>query len=333
MATLRLTKRNVDGLNPGSKAYVTYDSEVTGFGVRVMPSGLKSWIIEYRRGAGGRGISKTRLSLGRTTLLTPNEARRVARDKLADARRGVDPAAERSAERDMPTLAKLADLHLAEVLAKRSAGTHALYRHYADRFVKPELGSRKASAVTRADLAKLHRHIGEDRPVTANRVIAFISGIYAFAAKAGLVPEGLNSARGIEKFQEEGRERFLSAEEFQQLGIALREAETSGLEWAPDPAKPTSKHAPKAENRRVVFGTHVTGAIRLLLFTGCRLREILHLRWSDIDFERGMLFLPKSKTGKKSVVLSAPAFQVLTTLPRAGSYVIRALARRRRERI
>jgi integrase len=64
------------------------------------------------------------------------------------------------------------------------------------------------------------------------------------------------------------------------------------------------------------------GAFHLLLFTGCRLREILHLRWSEIDFERGLLLLPDSKTGRKAVVLNAPALQVLTTLPRIGDFVV-----------
>jgi integrase len=65
-----------------------------------------------------------------------------------------------------------------------------------------------------------------------------------------------------------------------------------------------------------------TAAIRLLIFTGCRLREILDLEWAHVDLERGFLFLPTSKTGKKTVILSAPAIEVLTALPRLGPFVI-----------
>jgi integrase len=137
----------------------------------------------------------------------------------------------------------------------------------------------------------------------------------------GLVPDGLNPARGIEKYAEEGRERFLSTDELVRLGAALRKAETEGIAWELAQDKPISKHVPK-KNRRTVIGPHAAAAIRLLLFTGCRLREILHLMWQHLDFERGLLFLPDSKTGKKTIVLNAPALAVFKGLDRVGDYVI-----------
>jgi integrase len=136
------------------------------------------------------------------------------------------------------------------------------------------------------------------------------------------VSHGTNPARGIEKYAEEGRERFLSTDELTRLGDAIREAETAGLPYAVDGAKPKAKHAPKEENRRTVIGPHAAAAMRLLILTGARLREILHLKWDHVDFERGMLLLPDSKTGKKAIVLNAPALDVLSNLPRVGSYVI-----------
>jgi integrase len=71
-----------------------------------------------------------------------------------------------------------------------------------------------------------------------------------------------------------------------------------------------------------MIGTHAAAAIRLLIFTGARLREILHLRWEHVDLERGLLFLPDSKTGKRAIVLNAPAMAVLASLPRIGAYVV-----------
>jgi integrase len=325
MAKIRISKRTVDALEPGPKPYVAYDTELTGFGVRVMPSGSKSWIIEYRPGSGGRGVRSVRLSLGRTALLTPDEARRLARDRLADARRGEDPGEKRSRERDTPTLAAVAAAYLKDVEVTRSEGTANLYRHYLNSLVLPEIGSRKVTSLTRRDILTLHRALGEDRKPTANRVLAVLSGLFSFAAQHGLAPEGFNPAKGIDKFREEGRERFLTSEELQRLGAVLREAETDGLPWRIDETKPKAKHAPKADKRREKYPPHVTAALRLLLFIGCRLREILHLRWQDVDFERGLLLLPKSKTGKKTVVLNAPALTVLSTLPRVGSYVIASL--------
>jgi integrase len=99
------------------------------------------------------------------------------------------------------------------------------------------------------------------------------------------VPDGFNPARGIEKYPENGRERILSTDELVRLGAAIRKAETEGIAWEVDDTKPTSKHVPKRK-RRTVIGPHAAAAIRLLLFTGCRLREILHLKWDYVDFDR-----------------------------------------------
>jgi integrase len=109
------------------------------------------------------------------------------------------------------------------------------------------------------------------------------------------------------------------------IGSALREAETTGIPWVVDETKPNAKHIPKqAKNQRTIYGQFVTAAVRLLLFTGCRLREILHLRWEHVDTERGLLLLPDSKTGRRAVMLNAPALAVLNSLPRVGPYVIPA---------
>lgn len=111
------------------------------------------------------------------------------------------------------------------------------------------------------------------------------------------------------------RERFLSIEELERLGAAIREAETVGVPWTIDPSKKT-KHVPKAR-RETVIGEHAAAALRLLIFTGARLREILHLKWEHVDLERGLLLLPDSKTGKKTIVLNAPS-----GLSKVGAYVI-----------
>jgi len=101
------------------------------------------------------------------------------------------------------------------------------------------------------------------------------------------------------------RERFLTFEEMQRLGNAIREAETVGIEWQPDPKKKV-KHAPKAANRRTRIDP-AAAALRLFILTGAHLREILHLTWEMVDLERGLLLLPDSKTGQKTIILNAPA--------------------------
>jgi site-specific recombinase XerD len=134
--------------------------------------------------------------------------------------------------------------------AKRKAST--AYRDLLARLVKPVFGSTKPDKLTRQDTARLHSSLSAT-PVTANRVLAVIGSLYNFAAKAGYVAEGYNPARGIEKYPEQGRERFLTSEELSRLGDTLRLAETAGLHWQVDETKPNAKHAPKKDNRRRVL--------------------------------------------------------------------------------
>jgi integrase len=138
-----------------------------------------------------------------------------------------------------------------------------------------------------------------------------------------MVPEGANPARGVSRFKEEGRERYLSPDELARLGATIREAETIGLPWDVDETAPNAKHL--AKERREIISPHAIAAVLLLIFTGARLREILDLRWIDIDLDRGVLALPDSKTGKKVVLLTAPALAVLAAVPRCSEYVIAGL--------
>lgn len=317
----RLTKREVDKTEPRAARYTIFDDEVNGFGLRVFPSGAKSWIIEYRPDGGGRRTAKRRLTLGRVGTLTPDEARRAARIVLAKVRTGDDPARGKADMRKAATVAEVASAFLNDhAHAKRKPRTAEHYRDIIERIVLPDLGTMKATAVARSDLA--HLHIKWRRThVQANRMLGIVSALYSFAARHELVPEGINPARGIEKYPESRRERFLSAEELERLGAAIRVAETLGIAWDVDETSPTSKHVPK-NNRRTIIGPHAAAALRLLLFTGARLREILHLHWLHVDFERGLLLLPDSKTGRKTIILNAPALAILTELPRVGAYVI-----------
>lgn len=149
--------------------------------------------------------------------------------------------------------------------------------------------------------------------------------MYRYAAEVGVVVKGFNPVRNaVTRHKTEKKERFLTQDELKRLANALRGVEHSGLNWKLTPNLDLSraKHRAKAETQKITVSPFVLAAIWLLLFTGCRLGEIMNLRWSEVDFECGTLNLADSKTGKKSVILNAPALEILSDLPRVGSYVI-----------
>jgi integrase len=300
----KLTKRMIDALKPRAKAYAAYDSELHGFGVRVMPSGHKSFVVEYRPHGGGRGVATRRLTLGATGALTPEQARRGAQEALARVRLGGDPQGEKTRQRTALTVGGLIDAFLeGHASTKLKAKTAAHYRIALER-LRAVHGSLKANALTRAQVAALHMSQA-GTPFAANRALAAVSKCFSWGTQHGLLPDGHNNpAKGIGRYREQRRERFLTSDELARLGDALREGETIGLPWRGE-----SEH-------RTRLDPFAVAAIRLLILTGARLREILDAQWQHVDFERGIIFLPDSKTGRKPVYLSAPACQVLASLPR-----------------
>lgn len=323
MQAVRLSKRVAEEALLRSSRYEVFDANLKGFGLRVAPSGQKSWIVLYRAGDGGRNAAKRRVTIGSVGTLTAEEARSAAQKILSSAKLGADPANAKAERRAAPTVRELAKAFMKQhVEAKRKPKTALHYAHILDRIVDPALGSLKADAVRRADLARLHLGLAST-PFHANRVLAVVGSMYAFGERLGLVPDGCNPARGIERYTEVGRERFLSISELERIGGAIREAETVGLPWNPPQAERMAKHLPKdVDRRRTVIAKEAVAALRLLIFTGARLREILELQWDEVDIQRGVLLLEKSKTGRKTIILNTPALAVLTDLKRVSTYVI-----------
>jgi len=169
-----------------------------------------------------------------------------------------------------------------------------------NRNILPAMRRRKVAEITRADVLKLHHSLRE-APYEANRTLALISKMMNLAEAWGLRPEGTNPCRHVKRYAEKKRERFLTGAELARLGAALSEAE-----------------------RTQVVSNYVIAAIRLLLMTGCRLNEILTLRWDFLDLEDLCLRLPETKTGAKVVQLSAPALEILSKIERRDDnpYVI-----------
>jgi integrase len=246
-------------------------------------------MVQYRAGRRSR-----RVALGPHGVLTTEQARGMAIQMLAEVRAGADPALDRKQRRDAVTVAELADRFDQEHIAVRvKESTAKEYLRNLRRFILPALGRLRVADVTRADVAKFHhdlRHI----PYQANRNLEVVSKMFNLAEMWGLRPDGSNPRRHLKKYPEEKRERFLSAAELRQLGKVLDEM----------------------EEERVELHSAIT-AVKLLLLTGCRLNEIVKLRWADVDLTHSMLRLPDSKSGAKTVQLGQAAVDVLASTERA----------------
>lgn len=290
----KLTKRTIDSLQAEARDYFVWDSQIAGFGVRVMPSGAKTYQAQYRSGGRTR-----RVSLGRHGKITVDEARRLAKDVMGQVAMGENPAEAIAQERRAPTVSALCDRFFQDhVLERCKASTQSEYRRALDLFIKPEIGSFKVVDVARKDIAALH-HKRRDIPYQANRTLQVLSKMFNMAEVWGLRPDGSNPCRHVPKYPEKKLERFLTQDELQRLGKALGDAERDGSESA-----------------------FVVSAFRLLILTGCRLREIQTLQWdfiTDVGLE-----LPDTKTGARRIPLPAAARAVLSALPRTrgNPYVI-----------
>lgn len=273
-----------------------WDSDLSGFGVRVSKAGAKSYVLKYRVGAMQRWYT-----IGRHgSPWTPEKARQEAKRLLGRVAEGRDPAADRKRERHAETLAAFSKLYLsnyAEPFKKASSLRND--RANLNNHILPVLGAMRMNDITHGDIAQFHLSL-KASPYMANRCVALLSHMFKKARAWGVCSGSDNPAQGIEKFEEKARERYLSAGEISRLGRALRVVERAG--------------------RR----PYAVAGIRLLMFTGARHSEILTLRWDYVDLDRRVLRLPDSKTGAKTVSLSAPAVEVLSNLPRiAGNpYVI-----------
>jgi integrase len=288
---VKITKKVVDKLEPG--AFV-WDR---GFGVKATDTGTKVYVVSYRIGR-----RKRRYTIGKHGAWTPDTARKEANRLLALVGSGTDPMATKTTMRKAPTVRELAERFMKEhVEAKRKTTTQRTYRGYIDNDVLPAIGGYAVADVTRADIAKLHHRL-RHTPAHANRVVMMCSKLFNLAEGWGLRPDGTNPCRHVEKYREEARQRYLSAQEFRRLGKALAAAARG-----PVPVK--------SEPEPVNLSPTALAAIKLLIYTGARRGEILSLKWEHVDLERGELRLPTSKTGFKVIQLNAPALAVLKSLP------------------
>ena len=286
---LTISKRIVDLLSVEGKDAVFWDHDLSGFGVRVYPSGRKVYVVQSRGPSGPK-----RVTLGQHGELAADQARKKAAGVIDRIKQGKDPVPAPAI-----TLADLAERYMrAHVAVNCNAHTGGIYRGSLGNHILPALGALALEEVGREQIAALHYEL-RNTPRAANRVLMILSKMFVLAEAWGLVAAGGNPCRHVVRYKRRKRERFLTEEEYRRLGRELAALEAEGRVPAPAAA-----------------------ALRLLMLTGCRLNEILTLRWDDVDHTAGELRLRDGKTGARMVPLTPTAAAVLAGIARVNPWVI-----------
>ena len=277
----KLTEARVRDLQPAEREYTEWDSELRGFGLRVWPTGKKAWLIKYRNTEG----RQRKPNIGTWPILSAEAARRAARIQLGDIAKGGDPAADEHARRTSPTMSDLAQDYLEHAAATKRASSVRGDRAIFEKVILPPLGSTKVAALTRRQIEELHRSM-KDRPYYANRMLALLSHALNVAIGWGWRTD--NPGKGIRRYSEEKRTKYLNAEQMARLLATLL----------------------AHENRRAA------NAILLLLLTGARRSEALGATWDMFDLNQGIWTKPSAHT-KQNKEHRVPLNDTVLTLLRA----------------
>jgi integrase len=266
---------------PATGNKVTYDSDETGFGVRVTAAGAKAFILNYRT----KSHRERRFTIGKPPRWTVAAARNQAKTLKKRIDLGEDPMAELRAGRHAPTVADLCERYVEQHLPKKRERSGRDDENMIAKRVLPALGAVKVADITFSDIDGLHRKITKGgTPLRANRVIALLSKMFNLAIRWEMRTD--NPCRGIERNPENKRTRYLSGAELVSLTEELAKIEDQ----------------------------QAANVVRLLLLTGARAGEVMAAKWEDIDLEAGVWTKPGATTKQKTVhrvPLSAPARQLL----------------------
>jgi integrase len=292
----KLTDALVASLEPNGRDQFVFDTQQSGYLVRVTPAGAK-----LLQAQGYIARRKRRFTLGRHPELTVAVGRERALLALADMRRGADPVLEHKMRQaavvagDMVT-AQLVDKWFVDyVRPKLKPDTVTDYEQMAAKHIKPALGHLPVKRVGRDDVVQLHLAMART-PRRANYVLSNVHTLFNFAEDLGLRPRGSNPANRIKRY----RERVLTETEMPRAAEGIEAAQRAGK-----------------------IGLHAAAGLRLALFTGARSGEITATQWSHIDWRRKLIRLPDSKINEpRTIHLSDVALEVLRTIPPRGPYVI-----------
>lgn len=284
---MELTEKNIRAAQPGDRLK---DAEVRGLELRVNAS-AKSFLLYYRNKAG----AQRRPKIGEWGQITLTQARKVAREWLSEVAAGRDPSGDRAAERAEPTMADLWDEFWKRHASRIKTGP--TYQRQWRLHVEPRFGKMRVKDVGYSHIADLHDAMSAATPTEANRVLALLSGMFAFARRP-LEWTTSNPVEGVRRNRETKRHRYMKGEE------AARIAEILHRESVAHPAS-------------VAF-------LYLLILTGARKGEIANAKWSDLEGNRLVLHDHKTaeRTGEpRFIYLPHPAMEVLDRLPRTSGTI------------
>jgi integrase len=290
---VRLTKTIVDDLTPlldqegTPKEGVVWDDRQPGFGVRISPTGVKTYIAMFRV----HGVLK-KANLGRTDRTPLDTAKRDAAKMLGDAARHIDPLAGR-ATRASKTVAELWPLFIEAKRFQSKPNTIIGYAQVFDLYLEPKLGRRKIASIERADIEAVKKHYGAlGQQATANKAIAAFSSFISWCRAEGHYHNVNPCSRTlVERFDVPPRTNYLKPEQLARLRHALDTTQANPFAVA---------------------------AIRLILALGLRIGEVLQLRWDCVDLGANVIQIPHAKGKPRTVHLNTTARAVLATLPRLG---------------
>ena len=282
MSTFDLTPRLARESKPQAKDTILFDRSLTGFGLRIHPSGRKVWIVQARITGRSR-----RIVIARYGEMELAQARSRARDILARIRAGENPADDIDREKRTPTFGEFAQEYLRRCDPLWKPSGRKTVRIYLKACILPTFGKTPLDHIGPEDVAAWFDAASRDRPGAANRAFEILRAMMFRAEEWGLRARDSNPCLGIAKNPRNNVARFLDTEELARLGRAL--------------------DAREAQWREAV------AAIRLLALTGCRRSEVLNLRWRDVG--ENALNLVESKTGPRAVPLGEAARALIDALP------------------
>ena len=267
-----LTKRAIEAFQPTEKAWIAWDDKLTGFGIRIHPSGAKSFIVNYRAGDGGRKAANKRVVLGRYGQIAPDQARKMAQATLGKVAGGGNPAEERAEARGTATLGDAFEDYMA-ANPNRTKRTNDLYRYEANRYLGDWL-ARPLDAIARADVESRFNAITADHGWSAaNRAMSLLRSVYR---RPCVDHDGLRNPvdlwlAGGGKFHRKTRRKISAPGEVLPCWRAGIEAEVN------NPA--------------------IRDALWFGLYTGMRRDEVLTLRWERVDMDALTFRVEETKTG------------------------------------